>query len=443
MCCFSVTSAQVTLPIDFESGTTTADFTDFDGGFAEVVANPAPDAVNGSATVCQLVRNGGLPWGGSLLQMGEYFDFSEATSIRMKVWSPRQDQWNVTQGGWEVMTWNFAGQYSMTYDKLVFMFDFENVGDGSDQSTFYFDDIEQLDASGGLSQIDLPCTFEDETVDQTTYDFWGNASQVVEDPTMPGNHVVEVVKMPVAVGWSGTMIGTIEGFANNIPFTEEEKTISVRVWTPAAGTPILLKTELAGEGIYAETIQYTSQEGWETLEFNFGNELPGGPELEVNYPYDLLVIFFGFGDEGVEGGTTYYFDDVYFGEAPVVNSVEAQNASNVTLYPNPAGQHEVLRVAGADAGAQATVVDAMGRQVWSGVLAPNGNRLGLHTPPRPPHRKLRGAHSNRRGCDSPTPVGPIITGPFLLYLREPLWLGPRRFALLRVLFSDVLPLKWK
>ena len=77
--------------------------------------------------------------------------------------------------------------------------------------------------------------------------------------------------------------------------------ISVRVWTPSAGTPILLKTEITGEGIYCETIQYTTQEGWETLEFNFGNELPGGPELEVNYPYDLLVIFFGFGDEGVEG----------------------------------------------------------------------------------------------------------------------------------------------
>jgi len=394
MCFFSVTSAQVTLPIDFESGTTTGDFTDFDGGFAEVVANPAPDAVNESATVCQLVRDGGLPWGGSLLQMGEYFDFSEASSIRMKVWSPRQgvrvklklegyldtevDQWNVTQGGWEVMSWNFAGEYAMTYDKLVFMFDFENVGDGSDQSTFYFDDIEQVDASGGLNQIDLPCTFEDGTVDQTTYDFWGNASQVVEDPTMPGNHVVEVVKMPVAVGWSGTMIGTIEGFANNIPFPEEEKTISVRVWTPAAGTPILLKTELAGEGIYAETIQYTSQEGWETLEFNFGNELPGGPELEVNYPYDLLVIFFGFGDEGVEGGTTYYFDDVYFGQAPATSVTEAQ-ASNITMFPNPVGQNDLLRVAGVDAGTTATVVDAMGRVVWQGALAASGNRLGLRT----------------------------------------------------------------
>ena len=267
MCCFSVASAQVTLPIDFESGTTTADFTDFDGGFAEVVANPAPDAVNGSATVCQLVRNGGLPWGGSLLQMGEYFDFSEATSIRMKVWSPRQgvrikmklegylnteiDQWNVTQGGWEVMTWNFAGQYSMTYDKLVFMFDFENVGDGSDQSTFYFDDIEQLDASGGLTQLDLPCTFEDETVDQTTYDFWGNASQVVEDPTMPGNHVVEVVKMPVAVGWSGTMIGTIEGFANQRSLSLRRNRRSACACGPRLREPrFCSKTELAGEGIY-------------------------------------------------------------------------------------------------------------------------------------------------------------------------------------------------
>ena len=195
---------------------------------------------------------------------------------------------------------------------------------------------------------------------------------------MPGNHVVEVVKMPVAVGWSGTMIGTIEGFANNIPFTEEEKTISVRVWTPAAGTPILLKTELAGEGIYAETIQYTSQEGWETLEFNFGNELPGGPELEVNYPYDLLVIFFGFGDEGVEGGTTYYFDDVYFGQAPATSVTEAQ-ASNITMFPNPVGQNDLLRVAGVDAGTTATVVDAMGRVVWQGALAASGNRLGLRT----------------------------------------------------------------
>ncbi|MDA8695878.1 T9SS type A sorting domain-containing protein, partial [Flavobacteriales bacterium] len=47
--------------------------------------------------------------------------------------------------------------------------------------------------------------------------------------------------------------------------------------------------------------------------------------------------------------------------------------------PNPVGQYDVLRVAGVEAGTAATVVDAMGRQVWTGALAPNGNRLGLRT----------------------------------------------------------------
>ena len=62
---FSVASAQVSLPVDFESGTTVAAFTDFDGGTAEVVANPAPDAFNESATVARIVRDGGAIWSGS------------------------------------------------------------------------------------------------------------------------------------------------------------------------------------------------------------------------------------------------------------------------------------------------------------------------------------------------------------------------------------------
>ena len=65
---------------------------------------------------------------------------------------------------WETLTWSFAGEPSNTYNKLVLMFDFGNVGDGSVNSTFYFDDITSFDPSGGLSQIDLPVTFEDPTV---------------------------------------------------------------------------------------------------------------------------------------------------------------------------------------------------------------------------------------------------------------------------------------
>lgn len=395
MLSFSVVSAQVSLPVNFESGTTTEAFTDFDGGTAAVVDNPAPDAFNESATVARIVRDGGAIWSGSLLTLDAPLDFSEATSIRMKVWSPRAgvriklklegptelstevDQWNTTQGGWEEMHWNFSGAISMTFDKLVFMFDFENLGDGTDESTFYFDDIEQVDASNGLAQLDLPCTFEDDTVDPTTYDFWGAASQIVEDPTNPDNHVVEVVKMETAASWAGTMIGTVEGFANPIPFTEEEKTISVRVWTPAAGTPILLKTEMiGGNPFYTETIQYTSQAGWEMLEFNFGNELPGTPELETGFPHHLLVIFFGFGDEGVEGGTTYYFDNVYFGEGPVVG-LDQMEAAAPTLFPNPLREGQPLMGAGFGQQTEALILDAMGRTAWQGTLRRNGTDLGL------------------------------------------------------------------
>ena len=185
--------------------------------------------------------------------------------------------------------------------------------------------------------------------------------------------------MSTAAPWAGTVIGTLAGLANPIPFTAEELEVSVRVWTPEAGTPILLKAEMAGNPISVETIQYSSQEGWETLTWNFGNQMPNTPEIELGFPHNLLAIFFGFGEDAVEGGTTYYFDDVYFGEAPVTNGVEAQAASTVTVFPNPVGQNDLLRVAGVASGTIATVVDAMGRTVWQGALAASGNRLGLRT----------------------------------------------------------------
>ena len=191
--------------------------------------------------------------------------------------------------------------------------------------------------------------------------------------------MVEVVKMSTAAPWAGTVIGTLAGLANPIPFTAEELEVSVRVWTPEAGTPILLKAEMAGNPISVETIQYSSQEGWETLTWNFGNQMPNTDEIELGFPHNLLAIFFGFGEDAVEGGATYYFDDVYFGEAPVTNGVEAQGASAVTMFPNPVGQNDLLRVAGVASGTTATVVDAMGRTVWQGALAATGNRLGLRT----------------------------------------------------------------
>jgi endoglucanase Acf2 len=150
----------ITLPIDFESDGTYV-FTNFDGGEGSVVVNPHPTVYNASNKAGMIVRNGGASWGGSFLTLQNKLDFTTLSTISMKVYStragvpvllklegdvgPSEALTNTTKANaWEVLTWNFAGKPSNVYNKLVFMFDFGAVGNGTANSTFYFDDIFQL-----------------------------------------------------------------------------------------------------------------------------------------------------------------------------------------------------------------------------------------------------------------------------------------------------------
>jgi endo-1,3(4)-beta-glucanase len=144
------------LPIDFESGPYS--FVDFSGGVAEVITNPYQTGINTSANVAKIVRNGGAVWAGSYLALANKIDFSNANTFSMKVYSPRagvpvlfklegdgpfiEISKNTTvANAWETITWDFSGRSSNIYYKLVFMFDFGTVGDGSSNSTFLFDDV--------------------------------------------------------------------------------------------------------------------------------------------------------------------------------------------------------------------------------------------------------------------------------------------------------------
>lgn len=349
------------LPIDFESGVTTADFVDFDGGTATVIANPQSGGINTSATVAQIVRNGGAPWGGSKIELSSNLDFSTQNRISMKVYTSapvgtivkfklegtgeaEKDAVTTVSNEWETLEWDFTGQ-PMNFNNLVFMFDFNNIGDGSANSTFLFDDIEQL--SGG-SQIDLPVTFEDTGVDYTMGDFGGNASALVIDPTDASNQVMEVIKTNMAAGWAGTTIGTDAGFATNIPLTLNSSKMNVRVWSPDAGITVRLKVEDANDVTHTcETNAVTTVAGeWETLEFDFAEEAPGTAQLSVGlsmgWVYNKASIFFNFGVEGATAGEkTYYFDDVRFGElsTSINNTYELQG---LKVFPNPASDHWVL-----------------------------------------------------------------------------------------------------
>lgn len=353
--CLSFLAPAQSLPFDFENTPTTSDFVNFDGGTTTVVANPQSGGSNTSAMVGQTVRNGGQIWGGSKITLSSPLSFTTNSTITMKVFTHAPvgttvklkledaggafvevDVMTTDSSEWHTLSWDFTGTPTQFTD-LVFMFDFGNVGDGSLTSTFYFDDVQQ-EYSG--AQIDLPVDFEGSTVNYTTTDFGGNFSALEMDPNNANNTVVRVTKPMGAATWSGTTIGTPAGFATDIPISMTESFMTVRVWSPDAGTPIRLKIEDSDDPTHTcETEVNTTGTGWETLLFDFTNQAPGTELLSVGlaqgWTYNMASIFFNFGTDGnTAGEKTYYFDDVAFGNNGI--GLTEKDLTEVRVYPNPA-----------------------------------------------------------------------------------------------------------
>lgn len=340
------------LPIDFESDITTESFLDFDGGTATVIDNPQMNGINNSAKVAQIVRDGGAIWAGSKIDLESNLDFSVDNKISMKVYttapigtvikfklegngSDERDVVTTVNNEWEELTWDFTG-VAPNYNSIVFMFDFGNTGNGSEASTFLFDDVTQ---KFGGSQLDLPVDFESENVDYTMTDFEGNSSMIVMDPTDENNTVVQCSKTPNASPSAGTTIGTPSGFASDIPLTLDNSKMTVKVWAPAAGIPVRLKVEDSDDPTHTcETETNTTMAGWQTLEFDFNNQAPGTEllsiGLQMGWTYNMASIFFNFATSGADdGGQVYYFDDVRFGG--LASSISDFAELEISVAPNP------------------------------------------------------------------------------------------------------------
>jgi len=351
--CYNV-NAQISF--DFEDDAIMYPFEDFDGGTATVIDNPQIDATNPSSKVAQIIRDGGEVWAGSKLLLSSNLDFSTNSVISMKVFSTAPvgtivklklensgvsffelDRQTTVSNQWETIEWDFTGQ-PMDFYYLVFMFDFGVAGDGSANSTFWFDDVEQLYAG---AQIDWPVDWEGTDINYTVSDFGGNQSTLVVDPENTNNHVIQSIKTDAAATWAGTTIGTPAGFATNIPLTLDNSIMSVRVWSPEKNTPIRLKVEDSNDPTHTcETeVLSTVAEQWEVLEFDFTNQAPGTEllsiGLQMGWTYNMASIFFNFGTEGaVAGEKTYYFDEVVFGDL-VLNVNDDLLSEEIKVSPNP------------------------------------------------------------------------------------------------------------
>jgi|GEM_PF-4688981 hypothetical protein len=178
------------------------------------------------------------------------------------------------------------------------------------------------------SPISLPITFNSSSVDYTTTDFGGASSALDVDPANASNPVLRISKVAGAQTWGGTTLGkdfapkvNNGGLTAPIPFTNESKIITARVYTSLPpGVTVRCKVEnTANGGISAEVDAFTTvQNGWSTLFWN----LTG---VNLANSYEKISFFPNFNTGGASG--PFYLDDVAYYPAPTITSFTPTSAT--------------------------------------------------------------------------------------------------------------------
>ena len=301
------------MPLNFENPTLNYAFGDFGGSATTVVNNPDASGINTSTRVGKHLKNPGEVWAGTSILFDEKFDFSNKNSFRMKVWSPaanvpvtlkienggnadinhEKQQFTTVANGWEYLTFNFSDvDQAQEYSRLVLFF---NLGTSGTGETYYFDDVELINTVNPL-----PVTFEEEGLVLTGF---GNADgSIIDNPDATGiNTSPKVGKMLKNPGetWAGVSVPLIAP----VDFSVQKK-LKIKVWSPAAGIPVLLKVEKHNDNSIAmeKTVNTTVANGWEELTYDYTDA------INSTIDYQLISVFFNFGTAGT--GESYYFDDI-------------------------------------------------------------------------------------------------------------------------------------
>lgn len=222
---------------------------------------------------------------------------------------------------WETLTFDFTtpsgGTYdsSVTYDRVSIFPAFATTQFKSNPGSYYFDELTYPIGSSSSNNIVL-LNFESST-DANLIQFGGAPGTVVNDPVTGSGKVAKVMRTDGAEFWAGTTACTTVSDQSiaTIPFTSTAKSMTLRVYTPAAGIKVKLKVEDASnrEHTVEADVFTTKANEWETLTFNFANQSDGTAALNLGYTFNKASVFFDFGKTGGEvGARTYYFDDLTF-----------------------------------------------------------------------------------------------------------------------------------
>lgn len=288
---------------------------DFDGttptfggiGGANVAVASAPTGGTGKAL--QIVRvNGSETFAGSAIDLPKGASGSQFYSVSARVYvdsqaagkpvnlklessdgSMQSDELPSRESvvtGWQTLTWIFSTSPGRTFNKIIVL---PNVGTAGTGEAYYLDDI-KLYKGRVLANFDV-----------FTPGFFGsNGSAVVTKevgPTGGSANALKVVKN-ASDTWAGAVINLDAKLTGATSYT-----VTARVWSPTAGTPMTLK--LANFNDATQSVQASSTEtviqGWQTLTWN----LNGATDW-----WWLEKMYFQPADGQTGNGDIYYIDDI-------------------------------------------------------------------------------------------------------------------------------------
>ena len=370
---------------------------------ARVVKSAAAESWAGTTVaICPNQAIVRLPFSSTLTKMSaRVWSPAAGVPVRLKVENAADGTQTVetearttVAGAWETLTFDFASPAAgtpaldpgRTYDKASIFFDFGTPGSATGERSYYFDDLAFVGSSftvscaGGSTVTKITM---DEVPPPLLTGFGGaEDSTVVADPAGGTNKVARVAKSATAEVWAGTTVSTLPALKlPPVPFASGATTLTVRVWSPAAGVPVRLKVENAGDPTKSVETEatVTAANGWQTLSFDFARQVAGTAPLDLAATYDKLSIFFNFGTTGAAtGARVYYFEDITYpgagGGTPVATTkIDFESATPPALIGFGGAEDAAVQADPSDAGNKvARITKSATAESWAGTTIATG-----------------------------------------------------------------------
>ncbi len=352
----------------------------FEGFNGAETSSIATGPAGGTGKAGKIIRLGGEVWAGAKVNVGPIALTASNRTISARVYSPtagvpmvlkleNASDPSINTGdmpsvqtvvvGWQTLTWVVpADKVGPSYSWVVMLPNLGTRASTDPGETYYFDDIKLVIPP---TSADVTLASFDEATPLAFEGFNGaETSSIATGPAGGTGKAGKIIRLGGEV-WAGAKVNV-----GPIALTASNRTISARVFSPAAGVPMVLKLENATDaGINTGDMPsvQTVVAGWQTLTWVV-------PADKVGPSYSWVVMLPNLGTRAsTDPGETYYFDDIKLvvAPAPTGTTLTSFDESPAPGFEGFNGAETSTIAAGPTGGSgNAGKVIRLGGEVWAG-----------------------------------------------------------------------------